>query len=234
MIMKIRILLSAIACIGIQHFCSAQTISINWSEDSVLTGGYDQILKRTGYLTHDAFRSLNLYFRYDLSGLTSGHRASLCFGDNCYFLSEGEDIPTERTPQKVNPFDQIYVVADIYPELVAGTSTIRYTLFDSADANVTFPFTVRFVATPTSVAEATEQQMQLWPNPAHSVVSIQSGTFKPVAVDIYSAQGAIVASHRASGDLIQFPVSMLAAGAYVVVCTDAQDQRVRYPLTITR
>lgn len=233
--MKMRALLLSTFMLFLPIALLAQSYTIAWNESDSLRGVPNKTAKRTGYLYNTTFSQKNILFRFDLSRMSEGHEAAMCFGDNCFYLFPGEDDPKVRAVQTLRELGDLYIYVDLVPNYKLGTSTVGFTFFDSTDVNDTIAFTTTFIIEPvSSIIEATSSELSLYPLPANDVVTLKgTSAGDVVGIDLYSAQGSIIRTYntmRAPSRTLD--ISGLSSGSYHFLLTLSNGSVLRLPLSI--
>ena len=110
-------------------------------------------------------------------------------------------------------------VAMSVEQLKANTHSIRYQFY----RDTTFsgkPFTYRPYSAPIVAIEnaATQPSMKVYPNPAHSIVTVALGSGNATDVDLYDINGRKVKSVKKAQGIVNIDISGLLRGVYMLRC----------------
>ncbi len=237
--MKHVVLLAAVVVMVMPIALQAQSaLVVDWDHGNQTTGSEtESVIVLHGILRNTGSTPVNVLFRYNLDAINPNHFGAFCFGTQCYPLFPGEDNPEERAPQYVAPNGgEQDIEAWIQPQGNKGTSTIFYKVYDRVDTTIAVSFSVTYYVGVTSVQEATELGISVYPTPAADNITIHSNTAPLVtALNLYAADGTLRRSYGVSGQEVNtLDVSGLASGTYHLMLTLANGAVTRYPISVVR
>lgn len=235
--MKTHVLALLITFIGGTSGAWAQTFLVDWKEGPVITASPSNgTVKRSGTIRNLSDAQKELYFSYDLSGMSLDHTAQLCI-DLCWQLYQGQDDPTERDPQILTPMGTLPIYVDATPYGFEGTSLVAVWLFDKNNPTDRVDFTVTFVFDATaSVRTAEDAGISVGPNPASDVVSVRGTSVAGIrSASLYDASGLLVRSYgKPQSEFASFPTSGLSSGSYTLVLSSPQGLPIAIPVIVAR
>lgn len=131
---------------------------------------------------------------------------------NQYFFTNGVSGPFSFTPP--DGYKLIYNNPSISPNTVVNA---QFNIFHgSGSIDCTMPITFIVNSTTNITGAQTNFQVQLFPNPVHNFLNIQSGT-PGFEVALYDLSGRKVFSKNFTGTLSLIDIKELSAGIYIVV-----------------
>ncbi len=214
----------------------AQTFTIDWAKPDSLKGTPTTTLKRDGTVRNLNDQGKELYFSYDLGGLTLDHTAQLCM-NLCWALLPGPDDPFIREGQVLPPNGTLPIYVDLTPHGTEGNSTVAVRLFDGTTQTDRLDFTVTFLVSETaSVIDAESLGISVGPLPASDNLTVRGEAVGSMAsVGLYDLSGNIVRSFGFSnGPVNTLPLVGLAAGSYRLVFIAKDGTMAGAPVMITR
>lgn len=232
------LLMSAVLCITAPTaFAQTATFTIDWNYPDTLHAPKGQItVKRTGTMRNLNAVAKQILFRYNIDKLLPDFSVGFCFGDLCYFQFPGDDNPYEREPQNL-PASGTLPVYSLCNKLgsTVGTSTVWYEMFDKNDTTDKLPFYITYVyENPTSVTNAAQAGIGVWPNPATSVLTV-GGADKVVGANLYSASGVLLKTYGVEqASSISFNIHELTSGAYHMVFNLSDGSVVQAPFAVVK
>ena len=233
--MKSRALLSVVILFLAGIAASAQSFRIDWNTGFDVVGlPFDDDITLKGTMVNENNVQKEFLFTYNIDGLYEGHSAALCFGDQCFFLFEGEDDPTLRQKQILTPNGTLALYAYLYPFGVTGTSSVSYRIYDPTQSGEEVSFTVNYYAGTTDVPEAAELGFSIGPNPTSDVVTVQPAEGMILkGANLYSADGSLVRTFGVfEQGLNTFSMSGLASGTYHLLLNLADGSMVRSTIVV--
>ncbi len=225
--------------LGVVFACStqAQTFTIEWTKPNPIKGTPEGgTVKRDGTIRNLSETPKELYFSYDLKGLSFGHSAQLCM-TLCWQLYTGPDDPLEREGQVLTPYGTLPIYVDLTPYLNEGTSTVRVVLFDKNIQTERISFDVVFEIAPSStVIDAQTIGVSVSPLPAADYVTLRGDAITTyTSLGLYDASGALLRSYaQPSSTAATLPITGLPNGTYRLVMRTASGELVGAPIVISR
>lgn len=146
--------------------------------------------------------------------------ASYCYGDNVYL---SPNPMTLNAGQSASQFTTAYnmLSADLQEANTVGYSAVKYTFFNTANANDSIQFTIRYnEALGLKEMNKNNLSFELYPNPASETTYLNITTVKATesALTIYNALGAAVIAQPVSliqgKNKIELNVESLPSGVY--------------------
>lgn len=232
------LLLSAVLCITAPTaFAQTATFTIDWNYPDTVQAHEGQItVKRTGTMRNLNAVAKQILFRYNIDSLQPDFSVGFCFGDLCYFQFPGEDNPYERDPQDLAPNGSLPVYS-LCNKLGTNdaTSTVWYEMFDKLDTNDKLPFYITYVfKIPTSVTDAAQAGIGVWPNPATNVLTV-GGADKVLGANLYSATGVLLKTYGVEqAPSITLNIQDLTSGAYHMVFNLSDGSVVQAPFAVVK
>lgn len=236
-IMKTHVL-ALVAGLLLSMSASAQTYTIDWLQGETISGTPGGgTVKREGTIRNLNNTAKELYFSYDLNGLSLDHTAQLCM-NSCWSLYPGPgDDPYIRDGQVLSVGGTLPLYVDLTPHGTEGTSLVQVSLFDKTNTNDKLNFSVTFkIAPSTSVRDASEIGLSVGPLPATESVSVRGDVLPTITtIGLYDASGNIVRSYGVpTSTVATLPLSGLASGTYRLIMTSADGSMSASPVVITR
>jgi hypothetical protein len=163
--------------------------------------------------------SLKVYARRDSISWVAGSENYFCWGGTCNFPSVDSSGPCtigpHDTTNAVNAFFGDYVAQDHI-----GTTTIRYTFYNSINRSDSSWVIVVFHATPTgiaTIAHSAETLSAPYPNPASSMVQFNYKIAQAANLKVYNLLGECVQNTPISSDKnkIAMDVHSMPSGVYL-------------------
>ncbi len=212
-----------------------QSFVIDWAKPNPIhgtpTGG---TVKRDGTIRNLTETQRELYFTYDLSGLSLDHTAQLCM-NLCWSLMPGPDDPFIREGQILPPNGTLAIYVDLTPRNSEGTSVIAVSLFDGNNMTDKIDFVVEFEISPTaSVADAASRGVTVGPLPTSQSLSVRGNVLTSVrSMGLYDVSGTLVRSFgTGTGTSTTLPLAGVAAGTYRLVFVDAAGSLFASPVVV--
>ena len=122
----------------------AQSFVIDWAKADSVKGTPATTVKRDGTVRNLDDKQKELYFSYNLDGLTFDHTAQLCM-NLCWALLPGPDDPFIREGQVLTANGTLPIYVDLTPHGTEGTSVVAVRMFDGNNQSDRLDFTVTFV-----------------------------------------------------------------------------------------
>lgn len=225
--------------LGLALACStqAQTFTIEWTKPNPIKGTPEGgTIKREGTIRNLSEVPKELYFSYDLKGLSFNHTAQLCIL-LCWQLYTGPDDPLEREGQVLAPNGTLPIYVDLTPNLTEGTSTVRVVLFDKTNQTERINFDVLFeISLSSTVVDAQTVGVSVSPLPAADHVILRGDAITTyTSLGLYDASGSLLRSYATpSSATATLPTSGLPSGTYRLVMRTATGELVGAPIVISR
>jgi hypothetical protein len=235
--MKTQLLALAMLAFFFSASASAQSFKIDWDHAPLVKGSVNDVLELEGTLTNLDDKAKLLLFSFNIDDLVDAQTASLCFEFNCFFLWPGEDNPTDRPTQRLDGNGTMRLFASCIPNGVAGTSTIRYNIFDSANVEDSQDVAIVYIAGEvSSVVDASTLGFSVGPTPATDVMTVRGDEANQIiGANIFSFDGTLVRTYSVSaGPSHTFSVNGLSAGSYHLILSTSDGQMVRSAVTVLR
>ncbi len=214
----------------------AQSFVIDWAKADSVKGTPATTVKRDGTVRNLDDKQKELYFSYNLDGLTFDHTAQLCM-NLCWALLPGPDDPFIREGQVLTANGTLPIYVDLTPHGTEGTSVVAVRMFDGNNQSDRLDFTVTFVISEaSSVADAEDLGISVGPLPATDALVVRGEAVGTMAsVGLYDLNGNVVRSFgTVPGAVNSLPLAGLAAGSYRLVFIAKDGSMSASPVVITR
>ncbi len=146
-----------------------------------------------------------------INDLETGWTSAICDNVTCY------DVAVGRASLEVAVGDSTIMDAHFYPQSVGGTGTVRVAVWAGSDSANADTLTYSIDAWTVGLKEEVkEKELNVYPNPATSDLTLEFASESTVKVEIYNVLGKKLKSTTHQGRQSKISVGDLTPGVYII------------------
>lgn len=211
-----KIILIAIFSLFASSSLFAQSLELV-SYDDVVTGDPSEELNSFAVVKNISNESKKIMIRIITQQAAEGHEIAMCWGQ-CFFVTESDitfDPSKILDPGALSEEGYQGYHTSCTPYDYEGQSIVRIIFFVEGNPTDNVEYTVTFNATLSDISEEDfEENINIFPNPAQDVLTIENNNEAAQIADIYDNNGNIVIKGIRLNSLETVNTQMLPVGAY--------------------